>query len=43
MKDLTIELAHRPGALAELGGALGRAGVSVEGGDRQLFGCISAT
>ena len=32
MKDLTIELANRPGALAEMGDALGRAGVSVEGG-----------
>src|SRR5258706_596537 len=32
MKDLTIELANRPGALAEMGEALGRAGVSVEGG-----------
>ncbi len=32
MKDLTIELDHRPGALAEMGDALGRAGVSVEGG-----------
>lgn len=32
MKDLTIALEHRPGALAEMGEALGRAGVSVEGG-----------
>ncbi|HZX41128.1 MAG TPA: hypothetical protein VFE93_04765 [Myxococcaceae bacterium] len=32
MRDLCIRLAHRPGALAELGEALGRAGVSVEGG-----------
>ena len=32
MKDLTIELEDRPGALAEMGAALGRAGVSVEGG-----------
>ncbi len=32
MKDLTIDLEHRPGALAEMGEALGRAGVSVEGG-----------
>ena len=32
MKDLTIELDNRPGALAEMGEALGRAGVSVEGG-----------
>lgn len=32
MKDLTIMLDDRPGALAEMGEALGRAGVSVEGG-----------
>src|SRR5690242_16362446 len=32
MKDLAIMLEHRPGALAEMGEALGRAGVSVEGG-----------
>jgi len=32
MKDLAIILDHRPGALAEMGEALGRAGVSVEGG-----------
>lgn len=32
MRDLEIALAHRPGALAELGEALGAAGVSVEGG-----------
>ena len=32
MNDVTIELEHRPGALAGMGEALGRAGVSVEGG-----------
>lgn len=32
MKDLTILLENRPGALAEMGEALGRAGVSIEGG-----------
>ena len=32
MKDLAIELADRPGALAEMGEALGNAGVSIEGG-----------
>jgi hypothetical protein len=32
MKDLSIALEHRPGALAEMGDALGRAGVSIEGG-----------
>lgn len=32
MKDLGIRLADRPGALAAMGAALGRAGVSIEGG-----------
>jgi hypothetical protein len=32
MKDLAITLDNRPGALADMGDALGRAGVSVEGG-----------
>jgi hypothetical protein len=32
MKDLAIELDDRPGALAEMGEALGRASVSIEGG-----------
>ena len=32
MRDLCIRLEHRPGALAEMGEALGRAGVSIEGG-----------
>lgn len=32
MIDLGIELEDRPGALAEMGEALGRTGVSVEGG-----------
>ncbi len=32
MKDLEIELENRPGALADMGGALGRAGISIEGG-----------
>ena len=32
MRDLTIRLDNRPAALAEMGEALGRAGVSVEGG-----------
>jgi hypothetical protein len=32
MKDLAIALDDRPGALAEMGDALGRAGVSIEGG-----------
>lgn len=32
MRDLSIALENRPGALAEMGDALGRAGVSIEGG-----------
>ena len=32
MQDLTIALDHVPGALARMGDALGRAGVSIEGG-----------
>jgi len=32
MKDLGIQLDDRPGALAEIGEVLGRAGVSIEGG-----------
>ncbi|HEV2733288.1 MAG TPA: hypothetical protein VGV85_00570 [Longimicrobiaceae bacterium] len=38
MKDLEIELENRPGALAEMGAALGRAGVSVEGGGAWVVG-----
>ena len=32
MKDIAIALENRPGALAEMGDALGYAGVSIEGG-----------
>ncbi|MGA7402395.1 MAG: hypothetical protein WCC99_04175 [Candidatus Sulfotelmatobacter sp.] len=32
MKDLAIALENHPGALADMGDALGRAGVSIEGG-----------
>jgi hypothetical protein len=32
MQDVAIALENRPGALAEMGDALGRAGVSIEGG-----------
>jgi len=32
VKDLEVELDHRPGELARMGEALGRAAVSVEGG-----------
>jgi hypothetical protein len=43
MIDLTIELENRPGALAEMGEALGRAGVSIEGGGAfVLNGCAVA-
>ena len=38
MKDLTIILENRPGTLAELGEALGRSGVSVEGGGAWVVG-----
>jgi hypothetical protein len=37
MRDLTIRLENRPGALAEMGEALGSSGVSVEGGGAFLF------
>ena len=38
MKDLSIVLEDRPGALAEMGEALGRAGVSIEGGGAWVVG-----
>lgn len=38
MIDLTIALDNRPGALAEMGEALGQAGVSVEGGGAFVVG-----
>jgi hypothetical protein len=38
MKDLTIALENRPGALAEMGEAMGSAGVSVEGGGAWVVG-----
>jgi hypothetical protein len=37
VKDLTIVLENQPGALAAMGDALGRAGVSVEGGGAWVF------
>ena len=40
MKDVEIELEHRPGALAEMGEALGLAGVSVEGGGAFAVGGV---
>lgn len=38
MFDVTIRLENRPGALADMGETLGRAGVSVEGGGGFLCG-----
>ena len=38
MKDLAIVLENRPGALAQMGEALGRAGVSVAGGGAWVVG-----
>jgi len=38
MRDLAILLENRPGALADMGEALGRAGVSVEGGGAWVVG-----
>ncbi len=40
MHDLAIALENRPGALAELGEALGRAGVSLEGGGAWVVGGV---
>lgn len=37
MQDLTIRLENYPGTLAEMGEALGKAGVSVEGGGAFVF------
>ena len=38
MQDVSIDLEHRPGALADMGEALGRAGISVEGGGAWVAG-----
>ena len=38
MIDLAIALEDRPGALADMGDALGRAGVSIEGGGAWVVG-----
>ncbi len=37
MRDLAIRLENRPGAIAEMGEALGKAGVSVAGGGGFVF------
>jgi hypothetical protein len=42
MRDLAIQLDDRPGALAEMGNALGAAGVSVEGGGAWVVGGTGA-
>ncbi|MFE9426323.1 ACT domain-containing protein [Kitasatospora sp. NPDC006697] len=39
LQDLEVHLPDRPGALADLGQALGRAGVSLEGGG--VFGTVA--
>lgn len=38
MQDVSILLDNRPGALADMGEALGRAGVSIEGGGAWVVG-----
>jgi hypothetical protein len=40
MKDLCIALENRPGALAEMGEALGRAGISIDGGGAFVAGGV---
>lgn len=40
MKDLAIQLDNRPGELARMGEALGRAGVSIEGGGAWVVGGV---
>jgi hypothetical protein len=40
MTDLAIELPNRPGALADMGEALGKAGVSIEGGGAWVVGGV---
>jgi hypothetical protein len=42
MHDVAIELSNRPGALAEMGEALGRARVSVEGGGAWVVSGVGA-
>ncbi len=38
LMDLTIDLEHRPGALADMGEALGKAGISIAGGGAWVAG-----
>lgn len=42
MKDLSIELKNKPGAIAEMGNVLGDAGVSVEGGGAWIVNDVGA-
>lgn len=42
MHDVSIILDHRPGALADMGEALGRAGISIEGGGAWVVGDAGA-
>jgi len=42
MNDLTVALENRPGALADMGEALGRAGISIEGGGAWVAGDMGA-
>src|SRR5262245_45110111 len=42
MQDVSIVLENKPGALAEMGEALGRAGVSIEGGGAWVTDGIGA-
>jgi len=42
MKDLTIALDNRLGALAEMGEALARAEVSIEGGGAMFYGTATS-
>jgi hypothetical protein len=42
LQDLEIQLENRPGALAEMGEALARAGVSIEGGGAWIVGSKGA-
>ena len=42
MQDVSILLDNRPGALAEMGEALARAGISIEGGGAWVVGSIGA-
>jgi hypothetical protein len=42
VQDVSIALENRPGALAEMGAAVGRAGLSIEGGGAWVVGTEGA-